>query len=286
MLFLKSNKQKSFRYCLDTYLIRDPNCYGYSCSNAKNIIEKITIAKESGYQGVELWHKDVLNYKKEFGSLESLIDLIKYLNLEIVSYKVMQNFFDLEPFYLASELGSKSCIVKLLNDEYCGSKPNPNTVIKNYESLLKKSENLNIKPSIEFMSLAKYYNKIDDVCDIMEKIDHPNKSLVLDTWHLWRNGTRDFANVPFHRINPNWISVVHYTDAKKDIPREFQKDGDRKMPEEGVLDLNFFCNKLNSIDYNNWLSINVYDISLWKENPKKVALKGLQTMKRTAEIIN
>lgn len=280
MLYL-NNKNKYFKFCLDLYVIRDKNCFGHCCSDGKSLITKIKIAKEAGYSGVELWHKDIIKFISDVGPIEQLKEEIEKLGLVIPSYKVMEEWDDYETLKLASILGAKSCVVKLVNDTFNGEKPSLQEMKKRYEHLLFKAEPYNIKPSLEFMSLAKCYNNINDAIDIIESVNHSQKSIVLDTWHLWRNDDKDFSNCPFERINPKNISVVHYTDTCKSIPRNQQKDGDRKMPNEGILNLKKFSNQLINIGFNGWLSLNVYDKSLWDENAFKVASRGLFSMKKS-----
>ena len=283
MLHFKMGLKPPFLYCLDTYVIRDKDCFGRSCSSGKNLIPKLEIAKEAGYSGVELWHADIKQYLSEVGDIESLKTVLKSLGLSVPSYKVMDDWDQIEVLETAAALGATSCVVKLVKNEFNGTKPSLDSLVQQYNKLLARADALDINPSLEFMSLAKYYNNIEDVCNLLKLIDHPRSSLVLDTWHLWRNDSATFDNCPFHKINSQWISVVHYTDARKDLPREEQKDDARKIPGEGILDLSGFCNRLRSIDFCGWLSLNVYDRTLWDEDPLKVASRGLYAMKRTAE---
>lgn len=278
-----NSKNKYFKFCLDLYVIRDKDCFGHCCSDGRSLIPKIKIAKEAGYSGVELWHKDIIKFISDVGPIEQLKEEIEKLGLVIPSYKVMEEWDDYNTLKFASILGAKSCVVKLVNDNFNGEKPSLHEMKKRYEHLLYKAESYNVKPSLEFMSLAKCYNNINDAIDIMESINHSQKSIVLDTWHLWRNDDKDFSNCPFERINPKNISVVHYTDACKDIPRNEQTDGDRRMPNQGILNLKKFSNKLTNIGFNGWLSLNVYDKSLWNENSLKVASRGLFSMKETCQ---
>jgi sugar phosphate isomerase/epimerase len=282
MLYL-NNKNKYFKFCLDLYVIRDKNCFGHCCSDGNSLIPKIKIAKEAGYSGIELWHKDIIKFISDVGPIEQLKEEIEKLGLVIPSYKVMEEWDDYNTLKFASILGAKSCVVKLVSDTFNGEKPSLHEMKRRYEHLLFKAEPYNIKPSLEFMSLAKCYNNINDAIDIIESVNHSQKSIVLDTWHLWRNDDKDFSNCPFERINPKNISVVHYTDACKDIPRNQQTDGDRRMPNQGILNLKKFSNKLTNIGFNGWLSLNVYDKSLWNENSLKVASRGLFSMKETCQ---
>lgn len=275
--------KKNFNYCLDTYVIRDPKCFGHSIASGENLIKKINITKKAGFSAIELWHTDIIKYIECGNCVYKLKEQIQSLGMVVPSYKVMESWENIDVLKYASLLGAKSCVVKLLKDEYTGPCPSLNKIIEKYKNILDIGDKLNIKPSLEFMALAKYFNNINDACDVLEKIDHPKKSIVLDTWHLWRNDSCTFKNCPFDRIKPEWISVVHFTDASREIPREKQKDNSRRMPGEGVLDLSYFCKKLIDINFHGWLSLNVYDTKLWEEDSLKVATRGLYSMKRIAE---
>lgn len=265
------------------YVIRDKECYGHCCKSGHSLLPKIKISKDAGYNLVEIWHKDVLKFISDVGPVEKIREYIDELGMDIPSYKFMQYMDEIEVIKLASKIGAKSCVVKLLPDD-ATIIPTQQQIIDKYNRLLDESDKLNVTPSLEFMSLARAFNSLDDVCDILEKINNPRSSMVLDTWHLWRNDDASFTNCPFNRINPKIVSVVHFTDARKDVPQHKQRDGDRKMPEEGVLNLSLFSNRLREIGFSGVLSLNVYDKSLWDQDPLAVATSGLYAMRRTAEI--
>lgn len=281
---LKFNKNEN-RFCLDTYVIRDKNCIGYCCESPKNLYKKIKIASEAGYDSVELWHKDVFEFKKKFG-LHEIIKLCKDNKISVDSYKVVEDWFNIssnlekinEVIETASSIGSKSIVVKLLNDNEIHMKNSISFFTEKYLKLIEKCSHFNIRPSIEFMALSNYMNSIDDVYNILEKT---KGNLVLDTWHLWRNDGVDFNKFEktINRLDPKWISVIHFTDACSEVERKSQKDGDRKMPGLGCLNLKKFCSLMKKIKFTGTYSLNVYDRSLWNEEPLKVATQGMHLMK-------
>jgi 2-keto-myo-inositol isomerase len=273
-------------FCLDTYVIRDKNCIGYCCIDPKNLYEKIQIASEAGYQAVELWHKDVFEFKKKFG-LQKINKLCNDKNIFVSSYKVIEDWFEANPRHdkineiieTAAEIGSKSIVVKLLNDNKIQEQKPISFFIEKYLELIKKCSIFNVNPSIEFMALANFMNSIEDVYKILEKTNGGN--LVLDTWHLWRKDNENFDRFErfINKLDPKWISVIHFTDADSKIKRENQKDGNRKLPTFGCLNLNKFCALMKRINFNGVYSLNVYDQSLWDMDPLEVASKGLYLMK-------
>jgi len=278
---LTIEQKRQFSICLDTYVIRDKDCIGYSCKK-DNLDEKIAIAIEAGYSGVELWHPDVIKFKQARGSLNSLP------KCRVPSYKVLSNIFTskfnpeecsrlLED---AQTVGAKSVVVKLIDDNYRGAIPNLNDVCTQYDLLLKLCEKFNIRPSLEFMSLSRGFNTLESICEILKRVDNPRAALVLDTFHLWRKGDRNFSTIDFSMVRPEWVSVVHFTDTSKVIPQHQQGDGHRKLPGEGLLNLSRFLSLLGGINYTGVLSLNVYDRSLWDRPPMEVAIDGLHRTNR------
>ncbi len=269
-------------------MIRDPKCVGFSCAQ-DNLDKKIVTAIEAGYSGVELWHPDVIKFKQK-RPIGVLSDLLKAHNIRVPSYKVLSNVF-VQPWEQverecvglledAQALGAESVVVKILSHSHRGPIPTVDEVCAQYDKLLKLSERFGIRPSLEFMSLAKGFNTLESACEVVKRVDNPRAALVLDTFHLWRNGDRDFTSLRQAELRPEWVSVVHFTDASKDIPQHKQSDGDRKLPGDGQLNLRRFLSIMGDINYTGVLSLNVYDKSLWHRPPLEVAVDGLNRTNR------
>lgn len=278
-------------YCLDTYVIRDPNCIGHCCKSG-NIPDKIRIAYEAGYTGVELWHPDIVKYVQHGGTLDALANQISWLGLSVPSYKVVNNFLETgdethfnEVMWYASQLKASSVVVKMIKDDYRGPCPDETTICKRYEKLLKRGVELGVKPSLEFMSCSPYYNSIDAAWRIVKAVDHPYASVVLDTFHLWRVGDNQFdafaESIQRSGITGDKVSVVHFTDTSKDVPQKHQNDGHRRLPGLGQLNLARFARLLGSIKYRGALSLNTYDQSLWHRDPLEVATEGYYRMNQS-----
>ncbi len=276
---------KKSRLCLDTYVIRDKYCVGKCCSEPKNLSHKLAIASMSGYEMVELWHKDVHSYVSNFG-VDRLTAELNERKLTVASYKVLENWMegddDLSVVRTAESIGAQSIVVKLIRDETNLPQKPISFYRERYKKLLDATQRSAIIPSLEFMSLAPYMNDLQSVCEVLREIDDPRCSLVLDCWHLWRNDSRNFNAFKklAPQIKPEWINVVHFTDADARIPRENQRDGDRRLPGQGCLDLKAFCKLLPGHAI---LSLNTYDKSLWDGNPLQIAAEYRHVMKEYLE---
>lgn len=289
MLFLEEKARKNL-FCLDTYVIRDKGCIGYCCQNPKTLKDKIQIAIEAGYDAVELWHKDVQGYFEQHQSFDELKDLMRD-KLFVASYKVLEGWFEgqpknhLEVLEMASAIEARTCVVKLVGDSKEFRHEPVSYYVDKYKELLSLCKKYRTKPALEFMCLANTMNSIDKIYDILTETQG---WLVLDTWHLWRNDNSNFTHFKesIDRLNKEWVSVIHFTDARKDIPRERQVDGDRKLPKYGCLDLPSFCQSLDTLGFKGTYSLNVYDQSLWNQDPLKVATEGLMLMKQCFDYKN
>lgn len=291
MLFLHPNYP--FSYCLDTYVVRDPGCIGYCCNSA-NLLDKIGYAYAAGYSGVELWHPDLEKFVAHGGTLEQVRRYLLDHNLTVPSYKVIEGVLEGKQedrwkrvLEFASAIGAESVVVKMIKDNHSGPVPGPQQACDRYHALLMRAELLNVKPSLEFMSCAPAYNNILAACEIVKRVRHPNARLVLDTFHLWRKGDKDFYGfeqaIEECGLTGDMVSVVHFTDASATVPRDQQNDGHRKLPGLGLLNLNRFVRLLGKIRYRGPLSLNTYDQSLWTRDPLEVATEGFYRMHRAVK---
>lgn len=277
-----------YKLCLDLYVIRDKNCIGYCCSRPENLLQKFQIAYEAGFSHIEVWHKDIQAFCNLFG-VKIIIDKLNELNLKIASMKVLNDWFlgndNLDLIYLAESIKAEIVVVKLIPDEYQGEKIDINSCISRYNKLLEICDKVNVKPAIEFMALSKYMNAIENVYEILKNSSGKNKSLVLDTWHLWRNDNNKFSSFykSCEKLDISWASIIHFTDASKDIERINQKDGDRRMPTQGCLDLSGFSNTINNMGFSGYYSLNVYDRNLWNQDNLHTAVTGRYLMLQAIE---
>jgi 2-keto-myo-inositol isomerase len=287
---LKLHPKANFKYCLDTYVIRDPHCFGRCCSS-NNLEDKIRIAYEAGYDAVELWHTDLASYVTEYsGSLDYLRKFISDKGLSVPSYKAISGYFETgdqrrfkEILKYASAIGSKSVIVKILRDDHRGILPECKEVLDRYAVLLEQADHLGLSASVEFMSRARAYDSIQSAWEIVRQSNHSSAKLVLDTFHLWVTGDRQFESFDrfSQEIEVDKISIVHFTDASSSVPQQEQKDNDRKLPGMGQLDLKRFGFILRKMGFKGFLSLNTYDQSLWTKDPLMVATGGLYLMKKS-----
>ena len=55
------------------------------------------------------------------------------------------------------------------------------------------------------------------------------------------------------------------------------------MPGDGHLDLGEYVQNLQTIQFEGWLSLELFNEALWKKDPLDVAREGLEKMRSVAE---
>lgn len=267
----------SFRYSLNASTIR-----------TTPLLDKIRITAEAGYEGLELWFDELEEFLARGEQLERLTDAIQDSGLKIPTMIMLRDWWSastaeyptvlkrcLERIMLASRLGADYVIA-------CPhfEKPDYDLGAQRYRELLEAGIESGAKPAVEFLGFVEDVTKIEDALRIVEKSDHPQATLVLDPFHVFRGGG---SIDTIAKLKPEQIAISHFNDAVDTIPREEQIDPDRVLPGDGHLDLTHYCQLLKQIGYQSWISLELFREDLWQQDPLDVAKRGLERMQTIAE---
>jgi len=184
-----SNKMKlPFRISLNTSTI----------SAYKLSVEKqIDLVADAGFDGIELWVRDVTAYLNEGGTCESLQKRLKSRNL------ILENMIGFAPWFsedtdarakgieqlrqemiMTAKLGGKyiaapiqgiKTLDKLKFDDYAAR----------YRAILQLADQTGVTPIIELWG-AGALNQLADCTQIVIATGHPKASMLLDFYHLYR----------------------------------------------------------------------------------------------------
>ncbi|WP_298859299.1 sugar phosphate isomerase/epimerase family protein [uncultured Gimesia sp.] len=252
------------------------------------LLDKIRITAEAGYQGIELWFNEVEEFLSQGGELQTISAAIQESGLAIPTMIMLRDWWSASPeeypavfdiclnrLKLAAALGAEYVIA-------CPHRETPDYDLgaQRYRELLEAGIEVGAKPAVEFLGFVEAVTKIEDALQIVEKSGHPQATLVLDPFHVFRGGG---SIETIAQLKPEQIAISHFNDAVNSIPREEQMDPDRVMPGEGHIDLTRYCRLLKQIGYQSWLSLELFREDLWQQNPLDVARRGLECMQAIAE---
>ena len=249
-----------------------------------SLMDKIRIAGETGYEAIELWNDDLTAHEEQNGSLADVKRALDDYRLPVTTVIALHGWLDstgAEHQEALEEAKRRMAQAAAVGSTYSVASP-PRGVAdlqlggQNYRELLELGREVGVKPAMEFLGFVDGINQVKHAWEVMEVADHPDSTIVLDPFHIFRGGgeTDDMRGVPADKI-----AVFHFNDAPASPPRAEQTDADRVYPGDGILDLKGMIAILKEVDYQGVISLELFNPNYWEEDPREVARIGLEKMK-------
>jgi sugar phosphate isomerase/epimerase len=272
-------KKKPFRYCLNTSTI----------SGQKPGIERyIEIAAEAGYDGIEIWVRDLKAYIEAGRSTKALAQQIRDAKLTV------ENAIGFAPWMVEDETQRRQGFqqleeeMNLLAEVDClriaappagVSKEQPVDLFKageRYQQALELGRKTGVMPQLEFWGASGTVYHLSQALAIAAAANDPDARLLPDIYHLFRGGS-GFDGLRL--IEGKAIEIFHFNDYTLAKPREEQKDSDRIYPGDGDAPLKEVAQILRNMGGPKVLSVELFNPDYWQQDPLQVARTALQKMK-------
>ena len=266
--------ETAFKYCLNTSTIsgQKPGLEGY-----------IKIASKVGYEGVELWVRDVKEYLEKGNSAASLKSFIEEHGITVEgaigfapwlkSKEGMQQMGD--EMELMKSIGCKR-IAAPASGFKLGEMLDVIDAGEKFRELLEMGDKIGIQPCLEFWGASPVLSHMGQVLQIAALANHPNAKILADVYHMFRGGS-GFDSLKL--INGNALELFHVNDYSGDIPRMQQTDSDRVFPGDGVAPLLQILGDLKNMGGEKVLSLELFNPEYWKQDAETVAKTGLLKLK-------
>jgi sugar phosphate isomerase/epimerase len=264
-------------------------CLNSSTIKPTPILEKIRIAGETGYRAIELWHDDIDRHLESGGTLADVKMALSDQGLSVPTTIFLKGWWDRTGAdYRAAmdEIRRRLAQAAVVGAPHAIAGPPLSGAgdfalgAAQYKKLLDVGREFGVKPVMEFLGFADEVNTIEKALEIMERSGDPDATTVVDPFHCFRGGG---GVEGIAKLRPEQIAVSHFNDAPADPPRETQRDPDRVMPGDGVIDLKRYCDLLRQIGYDRCVSLELFREDLWQQDPTEVARVGLEKMRAAAE---
>lgn len=264
-----------FRYCLNTSTIssENPGLHAY-----------VDIASKAGYDGIEVWVRDVQKALEEGHSVSSLRDYIKDHGLRV------ENAIGFAPWMAEGEQGfvQMKQEMEMLAGIACHRIAAPPAGVaadqpldlfamgEKYAKLLDLGRETGVMPQLEFWGSSQVLWHLGQVLMIAAVADDPDARILPDVYHMFRGGS-GFDTLKM--LNGELIEVFHMNDYLTSKAREEQGDADRVYPGDGGAPLHQILTDLTNMGGEKVLSLELFNRAYWKEDPLQVAKTGLSKMK-------
>ncbi len=260
-------------------------CLNTSTIKPQPMLDKIRLTAEAGFAGIELWLNDVYEYVGQGGEVRDIEKALSDWGLIVPCTIALRGWAEAaEAEYphvleeakrrleLAARLGSPWLVCSPPGDP-CDMRQ----ITRRYGDLLQLGRQVGVKPTFEYISFLKSVFRLDQAWQVVQDVQDPDATLVLDAFHTWNSGgtLEDLRQIPAERI-----SHYHVDDAAAEIPAGRQLDADRVMPGDGVIDLAAEVRLLREIGYQGTVSLELFNPSLWQDDPREVLRLGLERMRQ------
>lgn len=247
------------------------------------LLEKIRVAGEAGYDGIELWAVELYEHVGRGGEISDVEKALADHGLSVPCFIAVRNWGETtgweyklamdearRRFELAARVGAPLMVCTPPMEL-----PGFDQLHTGYADLLQIGRDTGVKAVLEYISFFASLNNVADTVSVLDRCAAPDACLILDAFHNWNQSTTldDIRALPLERV-----AHYHIDDAAPGIPSGQQKDPDRVMIGDGVTDLASELSVLKEKGYNKWLSLELFNAELWSQDPAEVAKIGLERM--------
>jgi len=243
--------------------------------------EQIDRCAEAGFDGIELWVSDVETYIKRGGTAEELGRRINQHGLileNMISFSAwiaddavqrtagMQKMRqDME---LTARLGGKYIAAPVQGVSAIEKQKLP-AYSDRYRMILEEGVQTGVIPILELWGSGAL-NQLSDTAAITIGAAHPDASMLLDFYHLYRGGN-SFDSLRL--INGSILPVFHINDYPESIPREALEDADRVFPGDGSCPFDRILPVLYETGFRGAFSLELFNKTYWESMDVVTLLK-------------
>jgi sugar phosphate isomerase/epimerase len=268
----------SFRYCFNTSTIRGQKL---------SLVEEIDIAAKAGYHAIEPWMGEIKSHVEKGGSLADLKKQIDDHGLSVESAIGFAEWIvdDDDRRTKGLEQARRDMdMLQQIGGKRIAAPPAGATdiseieylkVAERYRALLALGDHIGVVPQVEVWGFSKCLNRLGQAMLVAIESGHRDACVLPDVYHLYKGGS-DFAGL--HLLSNTSMHVFHMNDYPDKPGRQAIGDGDRVYPGDGVAPLAEIMQTLRTVDFNGYLSIELFNRSYWQQDPLQVAREALTKM--------
>lgn len=133
-----------------------------------------------------------------------------------------------------------------------------------------------VRLALEFRGSASFCSSLDTALALIAQCGETNVGVNLDVFHYY-TGPSKFEDLAL--LSKENLAFVQVSDVLG-VPRELASDSDRILPGEGDFRLEMIVRQLRAIGYEGWVSLELFNPTLWQLKPAQVAEVGFASLQR------
>lgn len=273
-------EKTGFRYCLNASTLRGQKM------GLRGFLE---VASGAGYDGVELWLREIEEYLGSGGTRQELRGMLDDLGL------VFEDVIAFAPWIVEEEGKRREALetmrrdLDLLAELGCrrmaappagatqGERLDLRRVAERYRAVLELAEGTGVRPVLEVWGFAANLSRLGEAVQVLVEADHAEATLLPDVYHLHRGGS-GFGGLRF--LSAEAVGMFHLNDYPGGREAASLTDADRVYPGEGVAPWEQIRRDLRRINPQMVLSLELFNPTYWARDHGVVAAEGLAAMRK------
>lgn len=254
--------------------------------------QQIDLCGEAGFEGIELWTRDVDAFVNQRGSYEELRRHLDDSGLLLENMIGFATWFADDPvkreeglrqmrhdMEMTAGLGGKF-IAAPAQGVTRFDRSRLSEYAERYRAILDLGDEMGVTPILELWG-AGTLSQLSDTMSVAIGSGHAKASVLLDFYHLYRGGNH-FDSLRL--LNGKMLPVFHINDYPDVPPRTELKDSDRVFPGDGICPFNKILPLLYESGFRGGLSVELFNKRYWETMDVKEVLK--KSFEKTAQVID
>ena len=251
-----------------------------------DIPQQAQVAAEAGFDGLELWVKDIVAYQAAGGALADLRAALERAGVAAVNAIAFFPWADADASVREQALAQAEREMRALAEIGCAAVAAPpfgdvagvplEDMARAFARLAQVGRALGVEPYLEFWGRAPRLSRLSDAVAVAAQSGLAQVKLLLDPFHMYVGGS-DVRGVG--ELRGEQIGIVHVNDYPADPPRERIADRDRVFPGEGIAPSRELAGLLHRAGYTGYLSLELFVEDYGAASPLDVARRGLAAVR-------
>jgi 2-keto-myo-inositol isomerase len=133
-----------------------------------------------------------------------------------------------------------------------------------------------VRLALEFRGHDTFCSSLDTAVALVTQCGEPNVGINFDVFHYY-TGPSKLEDLDL--LTRDNLAHVQLCDLAG-VPRELASDADRVLPGDGDFRLGPILDRLRATGYDGWVSLELFNPTLWKAKPAQVAEIGLTALRK------
>ena len=272
-----------FSLCLNTSTIS-----GYKL----NLQEEVAVVAEAGYAAIEPWIRELEAHESAGGSLEALGREIRDRGLSVQG---AIGFFD----WIVEDDAQRAAGLEIAKRDFdrvarvgghlIAAPPMGAIDVENlnlpraaerYRTLYDLGQEFGVLPLVEVWGFSKSLNRLGEAAYIAIESGAPGAAILADVYHLYKGGS---GHAGLGLLSGSHLPLFHVNDYPASISPAAINDADRVWPGDGDAPLKEILHLLDSIGFDGFLSLELFNPAYWQTDALSTAKLGLGKLRAVLE---